>query len=319
MFQERLLELLSTNSRIGLIVHEKPDGDSVASCIALKLALEKIKILTQIISTDPIPKPFRFLPKVDSIVDNFFPSQYDILIVLDCGNLQRTGFPEKIINFAKSKPLINIDHHPKNDIHKISTLNLIDYNATATVEIIAKLIEKLKISMDKDIATCLMTGLYTDTGGFKHSNTLQNTFTNASRWLSSGAKLSKIIFNLTGQKSIKSLKLFGIACKRIKIQPNLNMAMTVLTQEDLLKTGAQVEEVNGIINQLLALPNIQTVMLFFEINESYIKTTIRSNDFSFDCLKFASIFDGNGKKNAAGFTFTGSVVNGTDNWEINFE
>lgn len=318
MSEEQLIKLIYENNNIGLIIHEKPDGDTIASCVALKLALDQIGKDSDIICKDVIPQTFSFLPCLDCIKNEINSVKYTLLITVDCGNLNRTGFKNKILTFVGQKKLINIDHHPKNDLHRLATLNIIDYNASATVEIVETIIKAMGLKIDKNIATCLFTGLYTDTGGFKHPNTMQRAFNRAGVWLSYGAKFSQIIDNIANHRSITFLKLLGIACSRLKINQKYKIATSAITLDDLATTNAKTEEINGIINYLINLPDIKIAMLFEQIDKETIRVVLRSNNSACDLKMFAGYFDGRGQRNASGFKIHGQILCTDDSWLIRY-
>jgi len=319
MPQDPLSELIKKTQNIGLIIHEKPDGDAISSCAALRLALIKLRKNPILICKNSIPENFKFLPGTELVEAKMDIEKLDLIIIVDCGNLSRSGFLEELNHFSLKKSIINIDHHPKNDVHQISKINIIDYNATATVEIIESILHRLNVSIDKDIATCLLTGLYTDTGGFKHSNTRPNTLLNASKCLKKGAKLRLISDNLTNSRSIKSLKLLGTACMRLKIHQEFKLALSAITQSDFNNTNANSNEVNGIVNYLANLAEVSTVILFFQIDDNLIRATVRNKNDKVDMLKLASIFGGRGQKEASGFTFEGKIVANNQTWNISYE
>lgn len=317
MSEEKLISLIDNYENFALVIHQFPDGDTISSSIALALALEKKKKRVDLICIDEIPKPFHFLPSVSKIKKDFLLGDYDLIIVIDCGDLQRTGFPSRIQSFAKTKKrLVNIDHHVKNDLHKLANINIVDYNASAVVEIVDRIIQKMNIEIDKNIATCLLTGLYTDTGGFRHSNTNAKTLESASRWLNKGAKLKQIFTNLNTRRSITSMKLIGLVLSRIKYNHELQITVSALKLSDMLKLNATLNDVAGIVNFINSIPEAKATILFVEITEGTIKASIRGRIDEIKVEKLAQIFGGRGHKKISGFTISGKIITAGRDWRL---
>lgn len=185
---ERVIEALNKASSILIIFHESPDGDAIASSLALGLALEQKKKKVDCVCCDPIPKVFSFLPGIKKIKRDCLFGDYDVICTVDCGDVRRTGFAERVKEYSGHKTLINIDHHLKNDLHKIATINFVNDEAAASAELIFEVIKALNAKINRDLATLVLTGLYTDTGGFQHSNTCPRVYALAARLMSYGGE-----------------------------------------------------------------------------------------------------------------------------------
>lgn len=300
-----------------LIIHQNPDGDAVASALALQAALLKKNKIVSIVCKDLVPKPFRFLDRSDTIKQDFLQGDWDVVVVLDCGDLKRTGFPTRIKDFSKRRHrVINIDHHLKNDLHKIANCNLFDVTAAATGEIIADLINKMGIEIDKDIATDLLTAIYTDTGGFKHPNTSQKTLELASRLMASGARLKKITEHISSSKTVQSLKLWGIVLSRIQKHKTLGIMVSVITQKDLNLCNATVQDLDGAVNLIGSATGTTAAMLLAEYPDGQIKASLRTDADNVDVSKIAQVFGGGGHKKASGFTIPGRIFKDGGKWTI---
>lgn len=316
----RAVKWLISSDRILIIIHLSPDGDAIASALALALTLEKIDKNIDIVCIDSIPKPFQFLPGYEKIKKDFFQGDYDCTVVLDCGDLKRTGNIQRVKEFALRKQrLINIDHHPKNDLHKIANINIHDSTVSSTAEIVEKLITSLNINIDKDIATCLLTGIYTDTGGFRHPNTTQETLKVASNLLMKGARLKLITKNISTYKSITSLKLWGKVLQKIKTHHKYDLAYSLVTQKDLISFDASIEDLGGATNLIANISGTKAAILFMEMPDNVIRASIRSEDPLTDVSKIAQIFDGGGHKKAAGFSVKGKILEKKGGWGIILE
>src|SRR3989344_7910799 len=231
MLLPKVLSRIKNYQKFLLMIHEDPDGDTIAATVAMFLALKKLNKEVWMVCKDPVPKPFLFLPEVEKIQKDILFGDFEVIIIIDCGDLRRTGFAERLKKFAKThKNLINIDHHPKNDLWKIANLNLVNQNASSTSEIVWDLIKNLKVPINKEIATAILTGIYTDTGGFKHSNTSPETLKIASDLLNYGARLKTITQNVALNRSISALKLWGIVLSRLRKNDDLQIVSSVITK-----------------------------------------------------------------------------------------
>lgn len=317
MLVDKLISKIKNFEKILLMIHEEPDGDTLAATAAFYIGLRSFKKNVSMVCIDEIPKPFLFLPEIDKVQKDILFGDYEVIIVIDCGDLRRTGFPERLKKFAKVfKNLINIDHHPKNDLWKIANLNIVDQQASSASEIVWEILKKLQVNLNRDIATAILTGIYTDTGGFKHSNTSPRTLEIASELLSYGAKLKTITRNVSLNKSIAALKLWGVVLSRLHKNQNLEIVTSVVTCKDLENCQASYHDLAGVVNLMNAIPDSKAAILFFETPEGSIRASLRTERDNVDIAKIARLFGGGGHKKAAGFTIEAKLkLNGQD-WEI---
>ena len=305
----KISKLIRSSLSILLISHEYPDGDALGSMLALKLSLEKIGKHIDCYCSSPVPQVFDFLPSSRCIKQDFLLGDYDLIVILDCGDSRRTGFSERLKEFAQHKrKIINIDHHPKNDLHKIARYNIVCYDASSTSEIVYELIRELKIAMDKYIALNLLCGLYTDTGSFKHSNTTSKTLKIASELLKYGARLKRITENVINSHSLASLRLWGIALSRLAINKKYRIASSALTLDDIDLCHATKEDVSGIVNMINTIPDINVSLFLYQLDGSTIKGSLRTERSNINVTKIANIFGGGGLKKASGFTIKGKIL-----------
>jgi len=318
MLIDKVISKIEHFDKILLMIHENPDGDTLAAASAVFLSLEKIGKKPAMVCKDPVPQPFLFLPRMEKVQPDFLFGDFDIILVIDCGDIRRTGFDERLKNFAKKKrkTLINIDHHPKNDLHKIANINLIDFKASSTSEIIWELLLKMKVEISKDIATALFTGLYTDTGGFKHSNTTSKTLKIAAALMRYGARAKLVSKNVSLSKTVPAMKLWGVALSRLHRNSDLKISSSVITQKDLSSCGAKGEDIAGVVNLINTIPDSRAAILFYETEDKKIRASIRTEDDKTDVSRLAQIFGGGGHKKASGFTINGHFNFRGAEWEI---
>jgi bifunctional oligoribonuclease and PAP phosphatase NrnA len=314
---ERIIELITTYDRFVILMHEKPDGDTIACSLAFARVLRQLGKSVQCVSKDAIPKPFQFLPDIETIQSDFLAGDYEVMIVLDCGDLRRTGFPERVRGFAKhQRRVIHIDHHQKSDLYKLANVRLFDSSASATSEVLYPLFQLLPITIDADIATCLLTSLYYDTGAFKHANTTKGVLRLAAQLLSLGGRLREITQHVELTKSVSALKLWGIALARAKRHQSLKIVTSLLTQEDIRSSGASEEDVAGIVNLLNSVPGSKAAILLSETQNGMIRASLRTEDSKVDVAQLAALFGGGGLRRASGFCLPGKIVVHNNNWHV---
>lgn len=314
----KIINKLVSYDKILLMIHENPDGDTLAAASALFLALKKIKKSPAMVCKDGVPRPFLFLPEMDKIRHDLLFGDFEIILVIDCGDLRRTGFAERLTKFAqtKKKILINIDHHPKNDLHKLANYNLVDHTASSTSEIVYELLGQMNIDLEKETATALLTGLYTDTGGFKHANTSARTLEVAAELLRAGGRIKTITQNVSLNKSIPAMKLWGLALSRMHRNNTLRIVSSVITRQDLLTCQATDEDLAGVVNLINSVPDSRAAILFYETAEGKIRASLRTENDQVDVSRLAAQFGGGGHKKASGFTIDGRLEVAGNSWRI---
>ena len=300
-----------------LIAHERPDGDTIAAILATKIFLESLGKKATAISSQGIPEVFKFLSGWQKIKNDFLIADFDTIILLDNGDLKRTGFLDRLL-LAKSNqiPIINIDHHSKNDIWKLAKINIIDENTTSTCEILYDIFSKFGAMIDRDLATMLLTGIYTDTGGFQHSNTTPKTLSITAKLLSRGAKLKQISENVSNSRSVAMLKLWGIALDRIEHRRDLKLIYSIITRRDIEKVNATDQDLAGVVNLISTIPVEAASLLLYELPGGKIKGSLRTESAKIDVSRIAEIFGGGGHKKASGFVIDGRLEKTKEGWKI---
>ncbi len=289
---------------VSIISHIRPDGDSIGSTLALGLALKKICDNVHMYFNDQIPKKYCFLPGINEIQTyNMETNQYtDFCFVLDCGDTERLGYSDIILN--NTHKIVNIDHHITNT--NFGDINIIDFDASSTCEIIFALLNDIGISVDDSIATCLYTGIVTDTGNFIYDNTTPKTHKIVAKLLACGVNINKIAFNLYQNKDPNFIKFLGHVLNKIEISDNGKIAILTILMDDLKKYKLNPSDVDGIINYARDIEGIEVAVLFNEMDENLVKVGFRSKD-RVDVSKLAQKFQGGGHKKASGAVVKGNL------------
>ncbi|OIP24522.1 hypothetical protein AUK11_03150 [bacterium CG2_30_37_16] len=309
MNKTELVKKILAAHKIAVVSHKKPDGDAVSSLMALVLSLHKLNKEIIAYTKIDISSQFPFLPGVLFTKDKLDARNIDLVILLDHNVLVRGEFQEEL---SKRKlPMIIIDHHPLT-VNPDGLLYYIDEKAAATTEILFEIIGLLGVKIDKQIATCLLTGLVTDTNSFQNQNTTLKTLKLASDLLNNGANLSKIINSTYKEKPLSDWKLMGRALKNLKYIKKYNMAYAFISNRDLEELNIDKEKASGISNYLiLSLKEAKIVLTLIEEEAGVIKGSLRTRDASINLNKVAEIFGGGGHRGASGFVVSGKISHQT--------
>jgi bifunctional oligoribonuclease and PAP phosphatase NrnA len=307
-FEQALIE----SKNILLLTHRNPDGDALGSLLAFFQVLRHAGRSVTPACHDPAPANFHFLPENEKIVTEFEADKFDLVIILDCGDIYQTGFHKsKPELFDKSRKVINIDHHATNKT--FGDIELVDPCFSATSSILTKLFIMLEIPISPNIATCLLTGISTDTGSFKHSNTKSQTLRLAAHLLRKGANNSTITRNVYQNTSIATLKLWGNVLQNLK-QTKEGVTLAVAQKKDFEAVQAKEEDLAGVVDFVNAIPDAKFSILLSERN-GLIKASLRTQHPDTDVAKVASTFGGGGHVKAAGFAIPGRLEKET-RWRV---
>jgi phosphoesterase RecJ-like protein len=295
---------IETSHKIVVITHRSPDGDAIGSALAMYEVLKIKGKSCKVFCVDPWPESFYFLPNNEELTHELRSEDFDLAIVLDCGATYMTDIHESHANmFYGHYPLINIDHHPSND--NFGRWNLVDTNAASTTAILTHIFHYLNWKITPSIATCLMTGLYTDTGSLKHSNASSDVHRIAGQLLRSGARLKDIVKYVFKTTKVERLRLWGRVMKRIS-QTADNITISTVSDQDFTETGTTKPDLEGVVDYLNAVPNAKFSLLLTEIGGK-VKGSLRTMREDIDLTKVAEKLGGGGHKKASGFTIPGKL------------
>ena len=233
---------------------------------------------------------------------------YELIIVLDAPEIDRLGrlFEQNAPLFYET-PLVNIDHHPAND--HFGKINWVEITATSTAEILVSLIESLqgqlgKSLIDEDVATCLLTGIITDTGSFQNVNTTPKSLTVAAQMVASGARQQEIIINIFKMKPLTTLRLWGKILERVRFVREANFIYSIAYQKDLEETGASPHEISGVLDEVMKGTAQADFALLLTERGGQLHGSLRAIGKGFDMGKLAAGFGGGGHPPAAAFDLT---------------
>lgn len=319
MFKEKhrmAFDAILKANNILLVTHNRPDGDALSSVSAMIELLKSLDKKFAAFCLDLPPYQFDFLPNMNQITNdaakiNFI--SYDLIIAVDCGSLSRTNLENEIKNRSKSQKFIEFDHHPKVDNY--TDIELRDTEAAATAEVLYNFFKYNKIKITKNIANCILTGILTDTANFLYPSTTSHTIKIASTMLLRGARFPKIMENTWRNKSLSALKLWGIAMSRLQINKKYNFAFSLLTKDEIEKSNATEEEMDGISGFLSNLHGVNG-LLFLREENGIIKGSLRTAHPKISVSELAAALGGGGHAKASGFTIKGKLQKVGDKWRI---
>ena len=312
MFKE-LKQRIEKHGAFAVVCHKRPDGDAIGSALSFARYLRSIGKECKIYCQDPIPLYFSFLHGLDEMQkspDEFWDLSHAI-IILDCGDLNMPGFSK---HHFDNRDIFVIDHHSSNSGYGI--INAIDSSACATSEILCDYFAFAEFSIGRECATNLLCGIYTDTDGFTNLATTPKSLRLCSELLSLGARFRDITAFTMRTKSIASLKLWGRALERLRLDTKNQIATTVIKRNDFEECGAADDDAEGVSSVLNHLSGIKMAMVLREIGDGTIKASLRTTDDSIDVSKIALQNGGGGHKKAAGFTVRGKIIESDEGWKI---
>ena len=300
-----IIQQFNNSNKIIVVTHTHPDGDAIGSLIAMGMSLEALNKKITLYCESLIPAVYRFLPEVHRVVNKIGNLNYDMAVILDCGDLSRVG---QSVSYLEQIPVIvNIDHHVTNT--RFGHLQLIDTSACATAEIVYRLIKQMGLPFSKSAATSIYTGILADTGSFRFSNTNKAAFAICQEMVEIGVDPHNIAQHVYGTYSLSRIKLLNLALDSIELSENGKLSIMTLTQKMFDETNTKPEDVDGLINYAQRIEDVEVAALIQEHhngNENS-RTTNRfhvslRSDGTFDVAAIAAMFGGGGHSSAAGFS-----------------
>ncbi|MFN8435602.1 MAG: DHH family phosphoesterase [Anaerolineales bacterium] len=290
---------LADAKKVVIASHVRPDGDAIGSLLGLGLALIEAGKTVEMILVDGAPSSFRFLEGSELIKKE--PSgDHDTFITVDCADFKRTG---KIFeNFGQ--PDINIDHHKTNE--KFGKLNLIEAEEVATAAILTKHLPTWGLKITKPVAAALLTGILTDTLGFRTSNVTPEALRQAATLMESGVDLPEIYMQSLVRKSFPAAKYWGAGLSSLESKDGI--VWGTLTLEDRKSASYSGNDDADLINMISAIEGHKVGMVFVQQTDNKVKISWRALQAGIDVSPIAKHFNGGGHAAAAGADIEGSLA-----------
>ncbi len=278
--------------------HQNPDGDTIGCGLCMASVLRRMGKKAFIFSTDPIPANLQFLPGVKKIAVGKLPSrrEYDVVLLMECSSPSRAGDIGDIL--GKAGAVVNIDHH--RTFEPYGDVNYVVPTASSTAELVAGLLARMGVKLTADEATCLYTGVATDTGRFHYPSTTGRTMRMAAGLLEAGAEAAKVNTLVYSTKPLAAVKLLGRALENLVVLDDGKAAVTRLTAKDFKDCSAQSQHTEDIVNYGLMVPGTEVSILFREEPEKGRTAVNFRSKGRVDVSRIAKMFGGGGHKNAAG-------------------
>ncbi len=293
-------QLVQSTHRPLLICHVAPDGDAVGSLLGLGRALRQMGRDPILACADPIPAKFDYLPNVEAVVREVS-APFDLVISLDCSDLERLGRLAQVQDFENT-PLLNIDHHLTN--LNFGDVNLVDVRASSTAEVVLGLLEYMAIPIDTELASCLLTGIVTDTRGFRTSNVNTQVMEAALRLMNAGASLPSITQHSLDRRPTTALLLWRESLSSLQIENRI--AWATISQTMRQTAGYLGNGDAGLVSFLVSADDADIAVVFIERAADRIEVSFRAVP-GYDVAQVALQFGGGGHALASGCSFFGSL------------
>lgn len=321
---------ISQAKNILLVGHTSPDADALASIGAMAEIAKSFNSDIYAYADNKQAGVYDFIAN-ESLVSSEEPGDlkiFDVILILDCGSISRTGLELRIKNLIsaagkgliKSRPyIIEIDHHEPQGTY--ADLEIRDPAKASTTELIYQFLKANGIAITKNLADCILIGLMTDTGHFLHANSSQEALAIASEMLMRGAALPMIIDKTVHNKSFASLKVWGQALENMKYNADTGFVSSALSEAELSvlltaeEKDTQGDLFGGIVSFLSCLTGVR-VALFLREENGKVKGSLRTNLDDVDVAQLAGNWGGGGHKKAAGFSVAGKLQATETGWKI---
>ncbi len=285
MTLDDILVEIKKAENIAIMAHEAPDGDAIGSSLAFVLALRNMGKNAFVVMKDEFPENFSYLPGREYIKYDLEFESPDLTIVLDCPNIKRVNADAKTY-FDNAKVTVEIDHHTKNDM--FADYNIVNHVSPATAQILVSSFEYLNIEITKEIGECLLTGIITDTNGFRNTNVTVESFEFASWALENGLNLPKIYKQSMLTMTHSKFEAQKLAMNRMEFFEDGKISFTYMTKADDEVLNVKAGDHDGIVEIGKSIEGVEVSIFLYE-KEKGFKASLRSNEYvnvSEVCLTF---------------------------------
>ncbi|MBK8987440.1 MAG: bifunctional oligoribonuclease/PAP phosphatase NrnA [Chloroflexi bacterium] len=301
-FVAEFREIIERVQHILVVTHVGPDGDALGSLTAVGIALSRLGKNVTLACESDMPARFDYISYIDRVVTR--PDarvRYDALIALDCGDEQRMG--EVFTTLPTPKPfVINIDHHITNTY--FGDLNWVA-DCPSTAEMVYQLFDEMGWEIDANVAMSLLTGIVTDTLGFRTPNVTPMTLRAASALMEAGADLPLITMQTLNLKPLSTLRLWQIGLNQMQIADGL--MWTTISNRDREMIGYRNDSSSGLVNLLADVNRVAIGVVLMEVEDGSIRVGLRSRP-PYDVAQVAQSLGGGGHPQAAGCTMAGPLA-----------
>ncbi len=296
MTLDNILEEIKKAQTIVVLAHESPDGDAIASSLSVMHVLEQLGKKVDVVIPE-YPIDFNFLPGAEKILAKGKEEPYELAISVDCTDLRRLAGGKEY--FEPAKKTIQIDHHSVNSM--FADLNYVDPVAPACCQVLIAMFEYYELEITKELATCILTGIITDTGGFKYNTVTAETFEFIAELLNKGINISDTYRKALQIVSKKKFEITKVALNRLELLEDGKIAFTYITKEEQEELGLEVGDHEGIVEQGRDIEGVEVSIFLRQTPNGAYKASFRSNDYV-NVADICLMFGGGGHFHAAGCT-----------------
>ena len=291
-------ERLGEAQKIIITSHVRPDGDAVGSLLGLGLALQNAGKSVQMVLVDGMPSNFKYLESSDQVRKEP-DGDFDTFITVDCADFKRLGKPFQSFR----QPDINIDHHIANE--RYGKLNLVEGEDVATATVLTRYLPAWDYEITRPIAAALLTGIITDTLGFRTLNITPEALRQAATLMDTGVDMSEIYMRGLVQRSFPAARYWGAGLSKLASSDGIVWSM--LSLEDRKASGYGGNDDADLINMISAIDGHKVGMIFVEQNDNHVKISWRALKHGIDVSPIAKHFGGGGHAAAAGADIPGKL------------
>ena len=307
MTLDNILEEIKKAQTIVVLTHESPDGDAVSSSLSVMHAISQLGKEVDVIIPQ-FSKDFKFLPGSEKILQEGKGNNYDLAISVDCTDLKRLVGAKEY--FETAKTTIEIDHHSVNAM--FADYNYVDPVAPSCCQVLIAMFEYYGVEITKDIATCILTGIITDTGGFQWGGVTPETFEFAAELLRKGAKLKEICRIALRKKSKVHCELEKLIYNRMEYYQDGKIVLAYLTLEDYDTLNIEIGDDEGLVEMLRDIEGVEVAVLLKEKEGTNgFKISLRSHE-TINVSDIALLLGGGGHPGAAGCFISGTIEQAKD-------
>jgi len=286
--------IIDSSHDIVCMAHKDADADSLGSALAFAATLRAIGKAPHPVVPDPVPFTLDYLPGYETLERE--PERIDAIFTFDCATTGRFGEKRGLLESGRF-PVVNIDHHVSNSAY--GSVNLIQPDASATGQVVFRLLRTLGLPIPPEAATNLYAALLTDTGGFRHENTTEEALRLAAELVHLGADPAWIALKSYKSRAVSTLRLEALAVAAMRTELEGRLVWSEVTRGMLDEAGASWQETDGIIDVLQTVDTMTVAVLFKELQPDVTKISVRTRGDA-DATDLCSPFGGGGHRRAAG-------------------
>jgi len=300
MTLDEILKEIKQADKIVILTHESPDGDAIGSSLATKFLVEAFEKNADVIVPE-FSRLYNFLPGVEDIKKDSEIQNYDLAIAVDCADVKRIAGRQYFDNARKT---ISIDHHGSNKM--FGDLNYVNPVSPACCEMLAEIYGYYEVKITKEIGTCILTGIITDTGGFRHPGINPETFEFTADLIRLGVNVPDVYKRTLRTNTKANFELSKRVIERMELLENEKVTFSYITLKDIEETGAEPGDHEGLVEIGRDIEGVEISIFIRQKDENTYKISMRSGN-EINVSDICLMFGGGGHAKAAGCTVSGNV------------